>query len=108
MKSEQHIKNKHEIFFDNVSSALFNADPISINFSCNPEEYDTEAIAIIPCLKSAKSTEDTLTIVYEKFRYYFGEDIAGEKEKYAIVSEKIWQLWCEYNCLYTRHQNPLL
>ena len=99
MSSVQNTKNIHEKFFDDVSSALFNADPININFSCNTEEYDIEAIAIITCLKSAKSTVDTITIVYENFRYYFGEDIAGDKEKYVIVSEKIWQLWCEYSCL---------
>lgn len=84
-----------KLFFD-IRDALFQADPIGINFATNTDEYDPEAGTIIPPLQTANSLDDVHTIVYEEFLNWFGEMSARGKERYELVSEKIWELWCLY------------
>ncbi len=88
------IKRQYDVLFASISDALFEADPIGINFGENTDEYEPEAGTIIPRLDSAKSVEDVQTIVYEEFCRWFDSVTAGSKQKYASVSAKIWELWC--------------
>jgi len=94
------IKREYGTLFGSISYALFEADPIGINFDHNTDEYEPEAGTIIPRLDSAKSAEDVQTIVYEEFCTWFSPIDAGPREKYASVSAKIWDLWCAFR----RHQ----
>jgi hypothetical protein len=87
------IKRKYGTLFASISEALFEADPIGINFDHNTDEYEPEAAAIIPRLGSAKSAEDVQTIVYEEFCLWFAPVNVGPREKYGPVSAKIWELW---------------
>ena len=88
------IRREYGALFASISAALFEADPVGINFEENTDEYDAEAGTIIPRLGSAKSSEDVQTIVYEEFCRWFGPITAPPREKYASVSVKIWELWC--------------
>ena len=87
------LKRGYGALFASISAALFEADPVGINFDDNTDEYDPEAGTIIPRLGSAKSAEDVQAIVYEEFCTWFGLIETGPKEKYASVSVKIWELW---------------
>jgi hypothetical protein len=91
------IKREYGTLFASISDALFEADPVGINFDDNKDEYDPETGTIIPRLGSAKSAEDVQAIVYEEFCRWFGPTGAGPREKYAAVSAKIWDLWCAFH-----------
>lgn len=90
------LSRNYEKLFDGVSSALFKADPIGINFGANTDEYSPEARTILPRLKSACSSQDVQLIVYEEFKRWFGDEVAGEEERYKVVSLQIWDLWLEF------------
>jgi len=89
------IKREYGSLFASISAALFEADPIGINFDENTDEYEPEAGTIIPRLGSATSAEDVQVIVHEEFCRWFGPDV-GPRERYAAVSAKIWDLWCAF------------
>lgn len=99
----EEVKRIYGKLFDDVTAALFEDDPVHINFECNPDEYEPEASTIIPRLKMAGSAVDVIGIVYEEFLQWFGADVAGHHSRYDAVGKKIWQLWCEYK----RHQPDL-
>jgi hypothetical protein len=90
------IKRQYGALFASVSNALFEADPVGINFDHNTDEYDPEAGTIIPRLGSAKSAEDVQLIVHEEFCRWFAPVTVGPREKFAPVSTKIWSLWCAF------------
>jgi hypothetical protein len=91
------IKREYGTLFASISDALFEADPVGINFDENTDEYEPEAGTIIARLGSAKSEEDVQVIVYEEFRRWFDPIIAGPRERYASVSAEIWKLWCAFH-----------
>ena len=90
------LKRQYGKLFAAISQALFEADPIGINFEINNDEYEPEVGTIIPRLSSAQSAEDVQTIVYEEFCSWFDPVDTGPRKKYAAVSAKIWMLWLEY------------
>jgi hypothetical protein len=90
------IKRQYGTLFAAISDALFQADPVGINFDDNTDEYEPEAGTIIPRLGSAKSAEDVQAIVYDEFCRWFSPLDAGPTEKYASVSARIWELWCAH------------
>lgn len=90
------IKSKYGELFAAVSAALFEDDPIGINFESNTDEYEPEAGTIIPRLHSANSAKDVETIVYEEFNRWFGPGDAGLKSEYESVSRRIWEMWCVF------------
>lgn len=85
------LKRKYGALFDTIAAALFEADPIGVNFESNTDEYEPEAGTILPRLKGARSAEDVETIVHQEFCRWFGS--AGPKEKYVAVSAVIWEAW---------------
>jgi hypothetical protein len=91
------IKREYGTVFASISNALFEADPVGINFDENTDEYDAETGTIIPRLGLAKSAEDVQAIVYEEFCRWFDPISAGPRERYAAVSAKIWDLWCAFH-----------
>jgi hypothetical protein len=93
------IKREYGTLFASVSAALFEADPVGINFDENTDEYDAETGTIIPRLGSAKSAEDVQAIVHEEFCRWFDPISAGPREKYASVAAEIWDLWCAFHRL---------
>lgn len=90
------VKKTYGNLFFAISNALFQADPIGINFITNTDEYDPETGTIIPRLKAANTAQDVQAIVYEEFNNWFGADTAGSQQHYEAVSLKIWELWNEF------------
>jgi hypothetical protein len=82
--------------FDEVSAALFAADPVGINFGDNTDEYDPEAGTILPRLQEAHSADTVQVIVYEAFCRWFGKEDAGDIGRYDEVSEIIWEAWLRF------------
>jgi hypothetical protein len=79
--------------FDEVSAALFAADPLGLNSGGNTAEYDREAGTILPRLREAHSADDVQVIVHEEFRRRFSEETPGAVGRYEEVSELIWDAW---------------
>lgn len=90
------LKKQYGELYDCVAAALFEDDPIGINFEENTDEYEPEAGTIIPRLTQAQSVQDVVAIVHEEFCRWFGAEDAGPIEKYKNVASKIWELWLEF------------
>jgi|HubBroStandDraft_1064217.scaffolds.fasta_scaffold678814_1 hypothetical protein len=97
MNSERNdLKLKYGSLFDEVSAALFAADPIGVNSGRNIEEYDPEAGTILPRLLVAHSADDVQVIVYEESCRWFGHEEAGKIGRYEEVSAIIWEAWLRF------------
>lgn len=97
MTSERHaLKLKYGALFDEVSAALYAADPMGVNLGGNTDEYDSEAGTIVPRLQGAHSADDVQVIVFEEFCKWFDEANAGDIGRYEEVSAIIWEAWLKY------------
>jgi hypothetical protein len=92
-EEREELKRRYGSLFDAVSKALFEDDPIGINFGDNTDEYDPEAGTVIPRLSGAVSEDDVQTIVFEEFCRWFDSDTAGDRSRYESVSLHIWAIW---------------
>ena len=79
-------------FFAAVSKAMFELDPIGINFEDNTDEYDAEAGTVIPRLAACLSAEDVAIVLHEEFRAWFGAETVGEIVAYRALAGRIWLL----------------
>jgi hypothetical protein len=91
------IRNQHPLLLKEVSSILFESDPMCLNFDNNVDEYDPEAVSIISELSEAQSPEDVADIVIVQFRNWFDCDLSPYKDndKFTRMSKRIWLAWCE-------------
>jgi hypothetical protein len=105
MNSERNNpKLKYGSLFDEVSAALFAADPVGINFGGNTDEYDPEARTILPRLDDAHSADHVQVIIYEEFCRWFDKEDAGEIGRYEEVSAIIWEAWLRFAA--AKHGSP--
>ena len=86
------VQAEDPIFFAAVSKAMFERDPIGINFADNTDEYDAEAGTVIPRLASCRSAEDVAQVLLEEFRSWFGVETAGDLPAYRALAADIWSL----------------
>jgi hypothetical protein len=87
------LKLKFGSLFDEVSAALFAADPLGVDSGANTAEYDREAGTILPRLQEAHGADDVQVIVHEEFCRWFSNERAGAIGRYEEVSEIIWDAW---------------
>jgi len=90
------VRRLYGDLFAQVSAALFEADPIDINFGSNADEYEPEASTIIPRLHACRSARDVQAVVHEEFVAWFGleaDDRCAGLDAYAEPAEEIWGLW---------------
>ena len=78
---------------DAISAALFEADPVGLNFGTNTDEYDAEAETIVIALPRAAGPEHVRALTHETFMQWFGAHTAGPEERYVAVAQDIWSLW---------------
>jgi hypothetical protein len=90
------LKLQFGALFDEVSAALFAADPVGINCADNTDEYDPETGTILPRLRDAHSADDVQVLVYEEFCRWFGKSDAGDIGRYEEISEIIWEAWLRF------------
>lgn len=76
--------------YERLSSILFEADPVGINFEVNPDEYEPEVETILPRLGSCRSITSVKAMVHEEMVSWFDASIAGPVERYDIVAERIF------------------
>src|ERR1700679_3093256 len=90
------LKLQFGTLFDEVSAALFAADPVGINSGGNTDAYDPEAETILPRLREAHSADNVQVIVYEEFCRRLGKGKGGDIGRYEEVSEIIWEAWLRF------------
>ena len=76
-----------------VEALLFRHDPIGINFGHNTDEYRPEAETVTIRLPEANSPRDVMRIVHEEFVHWFGASIAGPRDRYAEIADRVWAVW---------------
>ena len=87
------VKRRYGKLFDEVAAALFQADPVGINFGSNADEYDPEAGTIIPRLRECQSAGDVRRVTHEEFVRWVGAETTGPELRYEKVAHQIWRLW---------------
>ncbi len=88
------LKSAYGELYSKVSRLVRETDPIRlIAIGAPDDEYDPEVSTILPRLSVTKCLDDVHRIVHEEFVHWFGADIAGPAEDYAVVSEEIWNAW---------------
>ncbi len=83
----------------NISAALLRADPVGLGDAGSADEYDSEAETVVLRLsdRAILSTEDeVLQIVHDEFVRWFGEDLAGPRERYSAAAAEVHRIWGEY------------
>ena len=86
----QELKRQYRSAYDQLSSILFEEDPIGINFEKNSDEYEPEVGTILPRLPSTVSVEDVRRVVHEEFVRWFDHIVAGPPERYQKIAERLW------------------
>ncbi|MCB1214248.1 MAG: hypothetical protein KDK66_02105 [Deltaproteobacteria bacterium] len=76
---------------EKIRNLFLSEDPIGIYFpeDHNEDEYDLEINVILPRLSECKTVVEIQEVLWEVFVKFFGEDVAGSKERYARLAEKI-------------------
>ena len=87
------FKAKYGDLFDSTVALLFGHNPIGIDFEVNPDEYQTEAGAILARLHGCQSADDVCRVVHEEFIRWFDAATAGPPDRYMEIASEIWQLW---------------
>src|SRR5438270_8167247 len=80
------LKRRYGKLFNEVAAAIFEADPIGINFGNNTDEYEPETATIVPRLRECRSEDDVCRITHEEFVRWFGPETAGPPQRYAKVA----------------------
>jgi hypothetical protein len=75
------------------SHFCFRHDPVGIDFEVNPDEYQTEAGAILPRLHGCQPADDECRVVHEEFIRWFDAATAGPPDRYMEIASEIWPLW---------------
>jgi hypothetical protein len=99
------VKLRFGSLFDEVSAALFAADPLGVNSGGNTDEYDREAGTILPRLHEAHSADDVQVIVHQEFCRWFSQERAGAIGRYEEVSGIIWDAWLKLAAVKDRGGN---
>jgi hypothetical protein len=86
------VQARDPTFFAAVSKAMFERDPMGINFTDNTDEYDAEAGTVIPRLAACRSIEEVAQVLLEEFRSWFGVETAGDIPTYRALAADIWLL----------------
>ena len=96
LEERRRLRAEYGELFDDISSLLFQHDPIGINFDHNTDEYEIETGTILPRLHECQSAGDLGKVIHEEFVRWFGEATAGPPERYGEVASEIWQLVQRY------------
>lgn len=75
-----------------LSRALFEADPVGINFGHNTDEYEPEVDTILPRLATCNGPLEVQTVLHEEFSRWFGADEAGPLERFSALAVVVWRL----------------
>ncbi len=82
-----------EWLYDSMLAILAEDDPIGIAF--DPTEYEPEEGTILPRLGEAATVEELTGIIHEEFVRWFSPHIAGPRQRYRPIAQRIWEayLW---------------
>jgi hypothetical protein len=90
--AREKVRAEDPQFFAAVEKAMFEHDPIRINYEINNDEYEDEAGTVIPRLVMCSSSGDVLTVLLEEFGKSFGGSL-GDRDRYVALANDIWGLW---------------
>ena len=82
----------------NVSTILFECDPMCINFDSNRDEYDPEAVSIVAMLKDKGTVDDAAQVIVDALMHWFDEDLSEYKTdtKWRSMAQRIWVACSEH------------
>lgn len=91
--AREYVRTEYPQLFVAVSRAMFERDPIGINFNTNTDEYEPEAGTVIPRLKDCSSLNEVVDVLHEEFGRWFGAEEAGDRDRYVELAKDIWSLY---------------
>jgi len=89
-KERAELRKRYKHAYDRLAAALYEEDPIGINFGDNSDEYEPEVGSILPHLASCRGLGDIQTMVHREFCAWFGPETAGSAKKYARIASRIY------------------
>lgn len=74
-----------------INDILFEHDPVQFR-DFAPNWYERHAKDIAKLLPNSKNVDDLQNVLYDHFARSYETDIAGNKEDYKTIAEKIYEL----------------
>jgi hypothetical protein len=81
-----------------VSSILFECDPMCVEFGTNSDEYDLVADTVVLLLKHKETVDDVIGVIIASIKQWFSSDLSNYKtnDKFISMSKRIWTVWSGY------------
>ena len=97
-RERQQLRARYGGLFDKVTAILYRHDPVGLNFGVNPDEYEPEAMTILPRLGEARSVGDVQRIIPEELVRWFDENWFGRPKAERLkrrndAATEIWEAW---------------
>ena len=82
----------------NISTILYECDPMCLNFYTNTDEYDPEAESIVVLFKNKKAVDDVGQMIVDVFMRWFNRDFSEYKfdSKWIHMAQRTSLAWGEY------------
>ena len=82
----------------NISTILYECDPMHLNFGTNTDEYDSEAESIVALFKNKKAVDDVGQMIVDVLMRWFCRDFSEYKtdRKWIHMAQRISMAWGEY------------
>ena len=80
-----------------ISAILYDLDPMGLarDGASDPDEYESEAAAIVSVLPTCRSQDDLAEKTWRVFCSSFSNASAGGKQDYSNVAKRIWLVWTD-------------
>lgn len=85
------LRAEYGELYDWLARALYEDDPIGINFGQGADEYEPEVGTILPRLAACSNAADVQAVMHEEFCRWFDPQLAGPLERYAAVATSLWE-----------------
>ena len=88
-------KEEMKPLIQEVSSILFECDPMCLDFGTNSDEYDFVADTVVLFLKDKETVGDVIEAIIRSIKCWFSSDLSDYKtnDKFISMSQRIWTAW---------------
>ena len=82
----------------NISTILYECDPMCLNFYTNTDEYDPEAESIVALFKNKEAVDEVGQMIVDVIMRWFNRDFSEYKtdRKWIHMAQRISMAWGEY------------
>jgi hypothetical protein len=88
-------KEEMKPLIQEVSSILFECDPMCLDFGTRSGKYDFVADTVVLFLKYKETIDDVIEAIISSIKCWFSSDLSDYKtnDKFISMSQRIWTAW---------------